>query len=102
MRENIPRERVEGITIDGPDSKDLDDAIYLEKDGFGWVLHVSISDVASGVGMGSDLDKEAYERGFTRYFADGSNAPMLPRDLSEDKLSLLSGQDRHTILSHHL
>ena len=97
MRENIPRERVEGITIDGPDSKDLDDAIYLEKDGFGWVLHVSISDVASGVGMGSDLDKEAYERGFTRYFADGSNDPMLPRDLSEDKLSLLSDQDRHTI-----
>jgi ribonuclease R len=90
------RERAKGITIDGPDSKDLDDAIYLEKDGSGWILYVSIANVDSGVPKGSELDKEAYKRGFTRYFTDG-NDPMLPRELSEDKLSLLEGQERNTV-----
>ena len=93
----MEREPVEGITIDNPDSKDLDDAIYLAKDGSGWMLHVSIADVDSGVPKGSDLDQEAYKRGFTRYFADGTNDPMLPGELSENKLSLLEGQQRNTV-----
>ena len=52
------------ITIDGASSKDLDDAVSLERDGLGrWVLGVHIADVSHYVRPGSALDLEAWERG---------------------------------------
>lgn len=91
------RRQVPGITIDGSESRDLDDAIWVERgnDG-GYTVTVSIADVAALVPAGSALDKEAYERCFTRYRSWG-NHPMLPRELSEDKLSLLEGALRPTV-----
>lgn len=93
---NDQRPLVKGFTIDAPYSRDLDDALYLEKDTDGWKVFVTIADVASHVPMGGTLDMDAQERAFTRYFAR-SNVPMLPRDLSEKKLSLLPGRPRATI-----
>ncbi|HEY9824696.1 MAG TPA: ribonuclease catalytic domain-containing protein, partial [Stenomitos sp.] len=90
------RPQVQGITIDGPDSRDLDDAICLEPTATGAILSVHIADVAELVTIGSILDKVAIARTQTQYFRNG-NAPMLPRPLSEDKLSLLAFQDRPTI-----
>jgi ribonuclease R len=57
---------------------------------------VHIADVSELVAMGSILDKVAIARTTTQYFKN-SNAPMLPRPLSEDKLSLLEYQDRPTL-----
>jgi ribonuclease R len=90
------RPQVEGITIDGPESRDLDDAIWIEPTPTGAILSVHIADVSELVEMGSILDKVAIARTTTQYFKSG-NAPMLPRPLSEDKLSLLEYQDRPTL-----
>ena len=90
------RPQVQGITIDGPDSRDLDDAVWIEPTKTGAILSVHIADVAELVEMGSILDKVAIARTQTQYFKVG-NAPMLPRPLSEDKLSLLAYQDRPTL-----
>lgn len=90
------RIKTTGLTIDGPTSKDLDDAIWVEKTNSGYLVTVSISDVAALVEQGSELDEEAFKRSFTAYFAN-YNDPMIPRVLSEDRLSLLEGVPRPTI-----
>jgi ribonuclease R len=90
------RPQVQGITIDGPDSRDLDDAIWIEPTATGAILSVHIADVSELVAIGSILDKVAIARTTTQYFKNG-NAPMLPSSLSENKLSLLEYQDRPTL-----
>jgi ribonuclease R len=90
------RPQVQGITIDGSESRDLDDAIWIESFSDSAVLSIHIADVSELVSIGSILDQVAIARTQTRYFKTG-NAPMLPRALSEDKLSLLEFQDRPTL-----
>ncbi len=90
------RPQVEGVTIDGPTSRDLDDAIHLEATATGAIASVHIADVSELVTVGSTLDKVALSRTRTRYLSRG-NVPMLPPALSEDKLSLLGGQPRPTM-----
>jgi ribonuclease R len=94
------RSEVKGITIDGPTSKDLDDALWLDLNPQGGLwLHISIADVGSLLTprLTPTLDAEAFERSFTRYTAHQGNIPMLPRLLSEDKMSLHEEQPRPTI-----
>ncbi len=86
------------VTIDAPVSKDLDDALAIlpaDPDG-GLRLFVSIADVDSLVPEGSAADAEARLRGTSTYLA-GAVIPMLPRELSEQELSLLPGIDRPAI-----
>jgi ribonuclease R len=90
------RPQVQGFTIDGPASLDLDDAIWIEPTETCAILSVHIADVTELVTPGSVLDKVAIARTQTRYFGKG-NDPMLPRALSEDKLSLVEGQARPTL-----
>ena len=84
------------ITIDGPDAKDLDDAISLTRTENGWQLGVHIADVSSFVKAGDALDQEAWRRGTSVYFAD-QVIPMLPEALSNGACSLNGGEERRTI-----
>lgn len=87
------------VTIDGPDSRDFDDAVFAEKDGDGWHLLVAIADVAQYVRPGSALDAEAYRRGNSTYFPD-CVVPMLPEALSNDLCSLIPHEDRACLAVH--
>ncbi len=92
------------VTIDGADARDYDDAVFAEpdihpKNEGGWHLIVAIADVSFYVRPQADLDKEAFKRGNSTYFADRV-VPMLPERLSNDLCSLMPHVNRACLACH--
>lgn len=93
------REDLRGLsvfTIDGPLTRDFDDALSLEVRGDVWDLGIHIADVASLIPEAGALDQEAMGRGSSLYLAR-RQIPMLPPSLSQEKLSLIQGCDRPAV-----
>ncbi|GAB6987473.1 RNB domain-containing ribonuclease [Nocardioides pyridinolyticus] len=93
----LDRTDIPFITIDPPGAMDLDQALHLDRDGDGYVVHYAIADVAAFVRPGDPVDTEAWKRGETLYGAD-SKVPLHPPVLSEDAASLLPDQLRPALL----
>ncbi len=86
------------VTIDPPDARDHDDAVYAEPDEDprnpgGWIAWVAIADVAAYVRPGSALDTVARDKANSVYFPDRVE-PMLPEVLSAGLCSLREGEPR--------
>jgi ribonuclease R len=89
------------VTIDPPDARDHDDAVFAEPDRAagnldGWIVWVAIADVAAYVRPGTALDSQAREKGNSVYFPDRVE-PMLPETLSAGLCSLSEGEARACI-----
>jgi exoribonuclease R len=88
------------VTIDPASARDLDQAMYLERDPDvegGYVVHYAIADLAAFVTPGDPVDLEANRRGETLYGAD-SKVPLHPPVISEDAGSLLPDQVRPALV----
>lgn len=85
------------VTIDPPGSRDLDQAVLVERVGTGFRVHYAIADLGSVIPAGGAVDAEARRRGQTIYLPDG-RVPLHPPVLSEGALSLLPDQVRRAAL----
>lgn len=82
------------FTIDPEDAKDFDDALSfkpLENSNFEVGVH--IADVSHYVTPGSDIDREARDRGTSVYLADRT-VPMLPEKLCNRLCSLRPNEEK--------
>ena len=93
----LDRTDIPFVTIDPEGSRDLDQALHIERSGDGYVVHYAIADVAAFVASGDPVDTEARRRGETLYGAD-AKIPLHPTVLSEDAASLLPDQVRPALL----
>lgn len=75
------------VTIDGPNTRDLDQAVWAAATAGGFALRYAIADASYYVEPGSALHGEALRRGAS-FYLPGRSIPMLPRALSEGLVSL--------------
>ncbi len=84
------------LTIDAVSTRDLDDALHLERKGDNFLVGIHIADVSHYVRPGELLFDTARERATSTYMAD-RQIPMLPHSLSENGCSLIAGVDRPAV-----
>ena len=85
------------VTVDPPESLDLDQALHLERSGKGYRVRYAIADVAAFVAPGGPMDREAHARGQTLYAPDG-NALLYPPQVAEGAASLLPEETRSALV----
>ena len=93
----LDRTDIPFVTIDPATAMDLDQALHIERDGEGFVVHYAIADLAAFITPGDPVDLEAHRRGETLYGAD-SKIPLHPKAISEGAGSLLPDQVRPALL----
>ncbi|MGU3404582.1 RNB domain-containing ribonuclease [Methylobacterium brachiatum] len=71
-----------GVTIDPVGAADLDDAIWVDRDGAGWTAEIAFPKLTEYVPIGGRADVAARQRLFTNYLADGARH-MLPMGVVE-------------------
>lgn len=84
-------------TIDGPATRDLDQALHVTASAHGYRLHYALADASWLVPMGSALFGEALTRA-SSFYLPGLVVPRLPRPLSEGIVSLNPGVDRRALV----
>ena len=94
---DLDRTDLELVTIDPVGSRDLDQALHLERDGDAIVVHYAIADLTAFVEPDGPIDVEAHRRGETLYGAE-SKVPLHPPVISEGAGSLLPDQERPALL----
>lgn len=85
------------VTIDPATSKDMDDAIYVEKFGDDYKLYVAIADVSYYVKINTELWKSTIKRGTSIYLVN-QVIPMLPHKLSNEICSLNPFEKRYAMI----
>lgn len=85
------------VTLDPASARDLDQALHIERDGDGYVVHYAIADLHAFLDPGDAVDTEAMVRGETLYGAD-SKIPLHPKAISEGTASLFPDQDTPAVL----
>jgi exoribonuclease R len=94
---HVDRTDVPFVTIDPPGSRDLDQAVHVERLGDGYRLRYAIADVGFFVDRGGAVEREAWRRGVT-FYAPDHREPLYPPALSQGAASLLAAQTRPAIL----
>ena len=92
-RVDLRKEKV--FTIDGIDTKDIDDSLSITKNKENYIVKINIADVTHYIEKGTSLEKEAQIRGNSAYIAD-SVFPMFPHIISNGICSLNPNVDRLT------
>jgi exoribonuclease R len=93
----LDRTDIPFVTIDPVGARDLDQALHIERNGAGYVVHYAIADLGAFIEPGGAIDVEAHRRGESIYGAD-TLIPLHPLALSEGAASLLPGQVRPSYL----
>ena len=81
------------VTVDGEHTRDLDQALFIERFEEGFRVWYALADASFYVRPGMALFREALRRGAS-YYLPGLVVPMLPRPLSENLISLNEGVAR--------
>ncbi|AUB85134.1 ribonuclease catalytic domain-containing protein [Candidatus Thiodictyon syntrophicum] len=84
-------------TIDGPATRDLDQALHVEPLATGFRLHYALADASWFAPLGSALFAEALRRAAS-FYLPGLTIPMLPRVLSEGIVSLSPAVSRRALV----
>ena len=84
------------VTIDPPGSRDLDQALLIERRDGGYLIRYAIADVGAFVASGGLVEEEAWRRGLTFYSPDRRDT-LYPEAISQEVASLLPDGDRPAI-----
>ncbi len=85
------------VTIDSEHTEDMDDALYIEKDGDNFKLYVAIADPTGYISQNTPENDDAAHRAFSIYLP-GRDIPMLPRILSQNLCSLRENELRPALV----
>jgi exoribonuclease II len=85
------------VTIDSENTRDMDDAVFVQTTPSGWELIVAIADPSKHIHLNSPLELAARERASTLYLW-GQIVSMLPPELSQDTYSLVPEQKRAALI----
>jgi len=85
------------VTIDSEQTKDMDDAIYVEDSATHFKVQVAIADPWSYLQHSPSLTNAICARGTSTYFP-GATQHMMPEGLSQELFSLREGEERNAIV----